>query len=304
VNTYRPGGLAALLGKRVYTHTDNDDIPEQTTDYTYAYDAVGNVVCVFDSDGNEVYYFAQDAFGNELQIGAFGGDDWEDAAEDGVSEHQTGKWVDPFTGLYYFWARWYDSVVGRFVGRDPAEPSFHQYGMSANNPNGCVDVAGLCNEAIHLNMTWEVGLQVLDNYECDPPAGLLASRIAHANQRIDDDPGTSAYGSSENRYTYHCFGHYIEGAHFNWRPNYSAITREYSDMLRLAIRCCNSDDLGMALHFRQDCFVHWLFSSITGHAASGHEPDYACEKDPLRIVIRSITENAIRRYADACCTKK
>ncbi|GMV67320.1 MAG: hypothetical protein AMXMBFR75_31120 [Candidatus Hinthialibacteria bacterium] len=26
----------------------------------------------------------------------------------GITEHQTGKWNDPFTGLCYFHARWYD----------------------------------------------------------------------------------------------------------------------------------------------------------------------------------------------------
>ena len=118
-STHRPGQLAAQLGKRVYEHTDNNANPDGYEDYTYAYDAVGNVVMVFDSAGIEEFHFAQDAFGNELEIAAFGATPWDTASAEGVNEHQTGKWVDSYTGLYYFQKRWYDSVVGRFVGREP-----------------------------------------------------------------------------------------------------------------------------------------------------------------------------------------
>ena len=69
VSTHRPGQLSALLHKRVYLHTNNDATPDQTKDFTYAHDPVGNVLTVFDSAGNEQFYFAQDAFGNELDFG-------------------------------------------------------------------------------------------------------------------------------------------------------------------------------------------------------------------------------------------
>jgi len=120
VGTHRSGQLGALLGKRVYEHTNNDSTPDGYDDYTYGYDAVGNAVLVFDYSGNETFLFSQDAFGNELLVDSFAGSDWATARDTyGVNEHQTGKWVDPFTGQYYFHARWYDSVVGRFTGRDP-----------------------------------------------------------------------------------------------------------------------------------------------------------------------------------------
>ena len=138
-STHRPGQLAAQLGKRVYEHTDNNGTPDGSADYTYAYDAVGNVVQVFDSDGNEEFHFAQDAFGNELAIAAFGATPWDTAETAGVFEHQTGKWVDPYTGLHYFHARWYDAGVGRFVGRDPGGVSLpHVY----NSASCCSCVTG------------------------------------------------------------------------------------------------------------------------------------------------------------------
>jgi len=125
VATHRPGQLGALVGKRVYSYptAGNRCVSNGYTVYTYAYDAVGNVVLVYTGGGDEAFFFAQDAFGNELEIAAFAGSDWVDARDDGVGEHQTGKWVDPFTGQYYFHARWYDSVVGRFTGRDSLKSS-------------------------------------------------------------------------------------------------------------------------------------------------------------------------------------
>ncbi|MCB9217819.1 MAG: hypothetical protein H6616_18310, partial [Ignavibacteria bacterium] len=119
-----PGQLSALLHKRVYEYypANNTASPDETHDFTYAHDPVGNVLTVFDNSGNEESYFAQDAFGNELPINsAFGASDWGTAAGEDyrITEHQTGKWLDEFTGLYYFHARWYSSEVGRFVGRDP-----------------------------------------------------------------------------------------------------------------------------------------------------------------------------------------
>ena len=104
VSTHRPGLLGNQVGKRVYTHTDNDYTADDIDDYFYGYDRVGNLVFVYTGgdDGEEAFYFTQDAFGNELDLGNFAGDDWTTTASAyGVTEHQTGKWVDSFTGLYY-----------------------------------------------------------------------------------------------------------------------------------------------------------------------------------------------------------
>ncbi|MCB9768583.1 MAG: hypothetical protein H6752_10335 [Candidatus Omnitrophica bacterium] len=59
-------------------------------------------------------------------------------------EHQTGKWKDDFTGLYYFWARWYDPEVGRFVKRDRIQCKYYiqPYTFSGNDPINFSDVDG------------------------------------------------------------------------------------------------------------------------------------------------------------------
>ena len=151
VNTHKPGSLGALICKRVYTHTNNDATPDQTNDYTYTYDAVGNVIAVYNANvtnrGNELYYFTQDAFGNELTTSPFNGSPWSTARTAGITEHQTGKWIDPFTGLYFFHARWYDSTVGRFVGRDPitnaCAEKLNEYCFCLNSPIEFSDSSGL-----------------------------------------------------------------------------------------------------------------------------------------------------------------
>jgi len=155
VSTHRPGMLGNLLGKRFYLHTNNDATPDGTYDYFYGYDRVGNLVFVYEGggSGDEAFYFTQDAFGNQLALGNFNGDSWSTARGVGVTEHQTGKWLDPFTGMYYFYARWYDSEVGRFVGR-ARMPSHIEgsYEYCVNLPTSLFDPDGF--QAFPIDGTW------------------------------------------------------------------------------------------------------------------------------------------------------
>jgi len=60
----------------------------------------------------------------------------------------TGHVNDPDSGLVYMQARYYDPVVGRFLGVDPEEPAaenvftFSRYPYAANNPVGNTDPNG------------------------------------------------------------------------------------------------------------------------------------------------------------------
>ncbi len=119
VSTHKPGSLANLLGKMVYIYnsTNYTDTPSSSYFYAYFYDAVGNLLWTVDDSGYLNYTFSQDAFGNELSVSPFSGTSWSTARTYCTNEHQTGKWIDPFTGLYFFGARWYDSGVGRSCSR-------------------------------------------------------------------------------------------------------------------------------------------------------------------------------------------
>jgi len=147
------------MEKKVYTYTGNTATPASTAVYTYHYDHIGNVLMISDTAGHKVYNFEQDAFGNELTLPStpFAGSAWATARTAGISEHQTGKWNDPLTGLYYFQARWYDPLTGRFVGRDPLFQAFpmtcqvekaryfpfNPYLFSSNSPVMYTDPNGL-----------------------------------------------------------------------------------------------------------------------------------------------------------------
>lgn len=55
----------------------------------------------------------------------------------------TGKEQDDPTGLYYFNARYYDPLLGRFISEDPAKDGANWYSFCNNNPIICTDPDGL-----------------------------------------------------------------------------------------------------------------------------------------------------------------
>lgn len=143
VSTHKPGSLGNLLGKMVYLYTGANqytDTPSASYFYAYFYDAVGNLLWTVDNSGYLNYTFSQDAFGNELSVSPFSGTPWSAARTYCTNEHQTGKWIDPFTGLYFFHARWYDSGVGRWISR---ERSVFPYVFNYDNPVMRFDPNGL-----------------------------------------------------------------------------------------------------------------------------------------------------------------
>ena len=129
--------------------------PNSSNDYTYTYDALGNVQVVYKASGSigqEAYFFTQDAFGNELSGDAnipasnctnlLGGATWASARTAGITEHQMGKIQSAFSGLYYFHSRWYDPFVGRFVGRDGGFLNGSMVYTGARSNSGCCTSGG------------------------------------------------------------------------------------------------------------------------------------------------------------------
>ncbi len=88
---------------------------------SYEYDAWGNVR-VFDASQTEL---AQSAFGNRYTF--------------------QGREISWATGLYYFRARWYDPVTGRWLSKDPIGISggLNLYAFCENDPVNNIDPLGL-----------------------------------------------------------------------------------------------------------------------------------------------------------------
>ncbi len=59
-----------------------------------------------------------------------------------------GKRQDVGSGLSYFGARYYDSEIGRFISKDPAQDGRNWYVYCSNNPLFYIDPNGF---AVHIN---------------------------------------------------------------------------------------------------------------------------------------------------------
>ena len=150
--------------------------------FYYHADGLGSIVALTDEHGDVVQKYAYDAFGNfeapglELGRREHAQVNWYNWFTDGRSlfgdgNHQisynderapatygnakdtlsqpygfTGREYDPETGLYYYRARYYDPMAGRFIGKDPidfAGGDVNLYRYVQNNPINFIDPLGL-----------------------------------------------------------------------------------------------------------------------------------------------------------------
>jgi len=118
-------------------------------DYNYLYGNNRRLARI-DASGN-VDYFHTDYLGSSILID----DNWErfyypfgrelEASGSGNDYKFTGKQQDSESGLYYYWHRYYDSELGRFISVDPRwdkYPGLTPYQYCANNPLKFVDPSG------------------------------------------------------------------------------------------------------------------------------------------------------------------
>ena len=104
--------------------------------YFYHADGLGSITALTDKHGNVVRKYDYDSFGNMAQ----------EQREFGQPYAYTGREWDKETGLYYYRARYYDPMEGRFVSKDPigfAAGDVNLYGYVQNNPVNWVDPSGL-----------------------------------------------------------------------------------------------------------------------------------------------------------------
>jgi RHS repeat-associated protein len=111
--------------------------------YTYLLDRLGSVRGLADAAGNLVATYRYDPWGNLL-------------ASTGTLANPlrfTSREYDEESGLYFYRARYYDPVVGRFVSRDPIGISSEDgnlYAYARGNPVGFIDPFGLQSNSYNL----------------------------------------------------------------------------------------------------------------------------------------------------------
>jgi RHS repeat-associated protein len=111
--------------------------------FFYHTDHVGSVNVVSDDAGREVQRREYRPFG-EL----FVDDGGQQPHGPGLEASLDGQRLDAPSGLYYFGARHYDAVMGRFLSGDTQVPrpdipqSLHRYAFNLNNPIRYVDLTG------------------------------------------------------------------------------------------------------------------------------------------------------------------
>ena len=190
VYLHGPGAIGQIIKSKWFSYADDSTVTPCTTgEYYYFYDAVGNVVGVWDQRDSAYHSWAMDAFGNPLS-----GADFLAMDQPGPKEHLTGKMFDTVTGLYYFMARWYDPEVGRFVSRDKGKQCVfyrNPYAFVANSPMVYADPDG--NEfRVITRLSVKLGINVFHD-RCDCSAQEMEDVRASVREacsyvhRISDD---------------------------------------------------------------------------------------------------------------------
>jgi len=133
-------GIDNLLSMTTYGGTTNT--------YYALKDHLGSVLALTDSSGNIVESYRYDAWGRTTVYAANGSALTASAV--GNRYCWQGREYSWKTGLYYFRARWYEPVTGRWLSNDPIGISggLNQYVFCNNNPVNFRDPFGLDAEII------------------------------------------------------------------------------------------------------------------------------------------------------------
>jgi len=137
--TYGPG-IDNILSMTVYGTATNT--------YYYLKDHLGSVLALTSTNGVIVESYRYDAWGRTTVYDAAGNTLVQSSY--GNRYCWQGREYSYKTGLYYFRARWYDPVGGRFLSNDPIGISggLNQFVFCGNNPVNFRDPSGLLYDAL------------------------------------------------------------------------------------------------------------------------------------------------------------
>jgi RHS repeat-associated protein len=189
---------------RKYVGGDSLDTPllldTSGTLYYYHGNSNGDVVAVTSQSGAVAELYAYTAFGGPTIL-APNGTTVLTASAIGNSFMFTGRRLDPETGLYHFRARYYDSQLGRFLGRDPVGTGvsfLNLYAYVHNSPYGHTDPLGL-EEARGENGGFQ-NPHGFDFQDCPGPLQLYELWLEVMEEwQNDDDVQTYVVNSLRNR---------------------------------------------------------------------------------------------------------
>ena len=93
-----------------------------------------------------------------------------------------GRWCSWKMGLYYFRARWYDPIIGRWLSKDPIGISggLNQYVFVNNNPVNFWDPFGLCPKGFYERYEEEYDAVAFD------PWNLCVASLFTSGKRIEE----------------------------------------------------------------------------------------------------------------------
>ena len=103
-------------------------------------------------------------------------------------------------GLYYFGARWYDPLLGRFINADPKKPNIENpmelnpYQYCANNPFKYVDPDGAMYVRVHSDLATNIGQLTLYFQTGVPVANFEVRTLGKGNMPSNIQNGNTPEG--------------------------------------------------------------------------------------------------------------
>lgn len=146
----------------------------------YLKDALGSVIAIVDDRGSVVQSYEYSAYGECL------------SGKDAVNAFRlvggAGGRADDATGLVYFWNRWYDPQVGRWVSEDPIRETggLNLFGYVDNSPASSIDPNGLKKLTFEEVYSYASSYNLSDNFSAE-----LLTCMAWKESTFDPDENTS-----------------------------------------------------------------------------------------------------------------
>jgi RHS repeat-associated protein len=145
VNPYADFNGSGVLQERYLYGPAVDEVLARTnpggTTAWYLADKLGSIRDVANASGTVIDHVAYDAYGKVTS---------ESSPANGDTFKYTGQEYDAATGLYFYRARYYDPITGRFISQDPSgfaagDPDLYRY--VGNGPTNATDPTGMASAA-------------------------------------------------------------------------------------------------------------------------------------------------------------